>query len=243
MPDAALERDIAAIYDVLNTWGLDDDFVLDRIKKAQAVLDVGCGTGRVLHGALDAGFTGRLVGIDPDPWALERARVRSEVEWVHGDMSTHTWDREFDLAVMTGNAFQQLVSDEDVTTLLDGVFRALRPGGSFLFGTRDPRAKAWESWSDEPATFTFEGDKVTMSQRVEPPLDKSNIVISIDETMESARWAAPDTRTCQLRFFTLDQVNSLLAKAGFVVAEQYGYWDGRPIDAHSRDIITLAKRP
>ncbi len=39
---------------------------------------------------------------------LDQARRRSDVEWVLGDLATAQWDREFDLAVMTGHAFQVL---------------------------------------------------------------------------------------------------------------------------------------
>ncbi len=39
----------AAWYDVLNPWGPSDDFYLDLAMSAQRVLDVGRGTGTLLH--------------------------------------------------------------------------------------------------------------------------------------------------------------------------------------------------
>jgi len=44
---------------------------------------------------------------------LDQARRRSDIEWVHGDLSSVRWDGEFDLVVMTGHAFQEFVADDD----------------------------------------------------------------------------------------------------------------------------------
>jgi len=68
----------AAWYDVLNPWGPSDDFYLGMVMAADRVLDVGCGTGRLLHRARDLGHAGRLCGLDPDPAMLHQARVRTE---------------------------------------------------------------------------------------------------------------------------------------------------------------------
>ncbi len=75
------------------------------IMRSRSVLDVGCGTGALLWMARQAGHTGRLVGLDPAAGMLNRARERTDIERVHGDLSTVRWSQEFDLAVMTGHAF------------------------------------------------------------------------------------------------------------------------------------------
>ena len=75
----------AAWYDVLNPWGPSDDFYLELVMAAGSVLDVGCGTGVLLHRARDAGHPGRLCGLDPDPAVLDQARARSDIEWVLAD--------------------------------------------------------------------------------------------------------------------------------------------------------------
>ncbi len=90
------------------------------IMEADAVLDVGCGTGALLHMAREAGHNGRLVGLDPAVGMLEQARRRSDVEWVLGDLAAVAFDREFDLAVMTGHAFQELITDDDVRCIRIG---------------------------------------------------------------------------------------------------------------------------
>jgi SAM-dependent methyltransferase len=60
------DEEVAALYGVLNPRGASHDFYLGLIMEAQAVLDVGCGTGTLLDGARTTEHTGRLCGIDPD---------------------------------------------------------------------------------------------------------------------------------------------------------------------------------
>ena len=71
------DDDVAALYDRLNPWGPSDDFFLSYVLEAPSVLDVGCGTGRLLHRAREAGHAGRLCGIDPDLASLRQARRRA----------------------------------------------------------------------------------------------------------------------------------------------------------------------
>jgi SAM-dependent methyltransferase len=130
--------DPAAWYDVLNPWGPGDDFYLDLVMAADRVLDVGCGTGTLLHKARDAGHAGRLCGLDPDPAMLDRARTRDDIGWVLADAASAAWDREFDLAVMAGHAFQELIGDDELRRSLRAIRAALRDGGRFL----DPEALA-----------------------------------------------------------------------------------------------------
>src|SRR5206468_3108943 len=105
---------------------------------ADSVLDVGCGTGTLLHEARQARHSGRLCGIDPASGMLSRARRRTDIEWVLGSLQSASFTAEFDLIVMTGHAFQAIINDEELQDFLVAVRSALAPGGSFAFETRNP---------------------------------------------------------------------------------------------------------
>ncbi|WP_239012525.1 methyltransferase domain-containing protein [Streptomyces sioyaensis] len=145
------DADAAALYDLLNPWEPDsrpsDRFYDELVGAADSVLDVGCGTGAMLHWAREHGHTGRLAGLDPDRAALARARRRADIEWVEGTAADAARQAAFDLATMTGHAFQCLVSDDELRASLAAIRAALRAGGRFAFETRHPQARAWEDWN------------------------------------------------------------------------------------------------
>jgi SAM-dependent methyltransferase len=102
---------LAALYDRLYPRPPSFDFYLPMMMAARTVLDVGCGTGALLHEARRAGHAGRLCGLDPAAGMLAQARTRTDIEWICGDLLSVGWVGEFDLILMTGHAFQVLIAD------------------------------------------------------------------------------------------------------------------------------------
>ncbi len=234
------DDDVAALYEVLNPWGPGDDFYLERVMAAGSVLDVGCGPGGLLRRARAEGHAGRLCGLDPDPAALARARRRTDVEWVEGKVAGLTATGEFELAVMAGNAFQELRSDDDLTASLAAIRRALRSGGRFAFETRNPGACEWESWRPENGMDTVDdaGRELRVWHHVEAVEDG---LVTLTETTGTRDGTALRVDRATLRFVDAATLDALLAAAGFVVEERYGWWDRRPFAPDSRLIITVAR--
>lgn len=224
---------LAGMYDEINTWRADNEFYVELMLAADSVLDVGCGTGVMLHAARDRGHTGRLCGLDPAKAMLDLARVRDDVEWVHGDLGTPRWHDEFELATMTGHAFQELVTDEQLRTTLANVHEAVT--GRFVFETRNPGARAWERWN--PANAMTVGT-TTITHHV---LDVSDGVVTFTETTEDPAWTEPKVSHSSLRFLDRDTLADLLIEAGFVVEAQYGDWGRGPVTATSPELITIAR--
>ena len=91
MPDRLFDDpELAALYDLFSPCDgrADFAFYLPLVMSAKAVLDVGCGTGALLHRARIEGHKGRLCGLDPARGMIEQARRRSDVEWVLGDLAS-----------------------------------------------------------------------------------------------------------------------------------------------------------
>ena len=239
-----VEDDLAALYDVFHPPKTRDDFsfYLPLIMAATSVLDVGCGTGALLRWARESGHTGRLCGLDPAQGMLNQARTRSDIEWVLGDLSSVRWDREFDLVVMTGHAFQQLITDDEIRTALATIRSALTDAGRFVFETRNPLLRAWERWPTEYAGETTDalGKVVRREHRVETPLEGG--VVRFTATYTSPGWDRPRVSPAVLRFLDVDALSTFLSDAGLAIEEQLGDWDRSPLTETSPEIITFARR-
>jgi len=233
---------LAAVYDAWHPRSVRDDydFYLPHILPAHAVLDVGCGTGTLLHEARQAGHSGRLCGIDPASGMLYRARTRTDIEWVLGDLPSAGWTAEFDLVIMTGHAFQALVSDEDLRHFTAAVRRALVPGGCFAFETRNPSARAWERWTPENAVVVAlpDGSQVQITTEVIMPFDGQTVTFT--HTFSGEHPSLPQVSRSTLRFLDTDALRSLLQNAGLRIERQFGGFDGSPLEPGSPEIITFA---
>ncbi|WP_211244087.1 class I SAM-dependent DNA methyltransferase [Actinospica robiniae] len=245
------DADVAELYDVLNPWNsggfrADAAFYDPRILAAASVLDVGCGTGSALKAARAAGHTGRLVGIDPDVAALERARRCDEVAWVEGRAAdVGRWPGAFELAVMTGNAFQCLIEDDDVRASLAAVRTALCPGGRFAFETRHPQARAWQDWPIGVTRAQLpDGRVLHVTYQIDAIV--GDVVHVAEITASPGVDAAPDrvlrVDRMPLRFLDVPKLNGFLAGAGFAIGQQHGGWVGEPLSPQSTMIVTVARR-
>ena len=243
MPDLLFaDADLAALYDQMNPGRADFTFYLPMIMAASSVLDVGCGTGTLLHAARDAGHAGRLCGLDPAAGMLAQARRRVDIDWVLGDLRMVAWKSEFDFAVMTGHAFQVLLTDDDVQTALAAVRAALVPDGRFAFETRNPPARAWETWGaeDRPAAISPRDERVRMARKVTTPFDGD--VVSFSHTFTCDAWERPRVSHSTLRFLDQDALNQHLLEAGLTVEARFGDWDASPVSTMSPELITVARR-
>ncbi|WP_422050329.1 class I SAM-dependent methyltransferase [Shimia sp.] len=144
MDELYSETRLIDVYDVINASREDFDFYLRQLPPPPAVLlDIGCGTGTFACEMALRGYD--VTAIDPAPAMIAAAQQKDSallVKWRTGYVSDLPSEPCFDAAVMTGHAFQCLLTDQQITDLFQSVARRLTPGGTFHFESRNPAARA-----------------------------------------------------------------------------------------------------
>jgi SAM-dependent methyltransferase len=106
---------------------------------APAVLDAGCGTGRVAIELLRRGY--RVVGVDADPAMLQHAAAKAaDAQWVLADLAAlevadpdGTGRLQVDLALAAGNVMIFLAEGTEAA-VLGRIAGHVRPGGLLVAG-------------------------------------------------------------------------------------------------------------
>ncbi len=174
-------------------------------------LDVCCGTGSALL-QLRRHARRRVVGIDFSRGMLAEARRRADegsgarVELVEGDVLAMPFRDEFDVATSVGAFGHILRADEP--RFVAGIFRALRPGGEFVFATAEnpPPTSPW-FW----AAHGFNAAMRVRNALYDPPfvmyyltfawpeVRGTLLAAGFDVTMERDRFPAPFQRALLVR--------------------------------------------
>ena len=231
---------IAEIYDLANPWSEDLDFYLSLAEARPCnILDLGCGTGTLCVAFAQRGH--RVTGVDPAAAMLAVARSKAhteQIEWVESSAQTYRSQRRFDLIVMTGHAFQILLSDADALAALETMRNHLKPDGRVAFETRNPRHGWAEEWAARPPLQRTLRDQ-QFTERLEITSQEGEFV-SFRTFYHFPHQTLTTSST--LRFPSREHVESLTACSGLVVSQVFGDWDAGPFDAaSSREIIFMAQ--
>ena len=114
------------------------DLVARSVPPGAAVLDAGCGTGRVAIELAQRGY--EVVGVDLDPAMLDLAREKApELAWLRGDLAdtvvadSASRPRRFDAVVAAGNVMIFLERGSEAAVVAN-LAAHLRPGGVLVAG-------------------------------------------------------------------------------------------------------------
>lgn len=244
---------IAKFYDEVVPYRNRHDvaFFVEMAREAQGpVLEVGCGTGRVLIPTARAGC--EILGLDSSPAMLSRCREklsrepevpRSKVTLVEGDMRRFQvapqdgGEARFALVTLPFRPFQHLLTVADQLACLACIHRHLAPGGRLILDVFNPslpllvlKEDAPELALKEPEFKMSDGSKVHRTHRV-IGRDFFNQVQSIEMTYHITHPGGTTqdlVHRFRLRYFYRFEMEHLLARAGFETENLYADYDRSP---------------
>lgn len=258
----AQDGDSAATFDRFARYYDDDyrhyaddvDALLALAEEASGpVLELGCGTGRLLLPLAQAGHT--LTGVDISPALLAVARRKlaqahllDQVTLVEGDLRRLALPRrDFGFAFFTSNTLMHLTTPGAQLAALTNAARHLRPGGRLLVDLFHPDIarlievhglmELADHWQ------TAEGAQV-----VKWSVRTLDLAAQLQETLFIYEETAPDGFTRRtlcpftLRFLWRNEAELMLAAAGFEMQAVWGDFDGSPYDSQSEHLILVASK-
>lgn len=255
---ADIYQKIAPYYDLLHqSLTADIGFVLTLAgHTGSPILELGCGTGRLLLPLARAGYT--VTGLDNAPAMLARAQrrlaaepgaVRERIQLVAADMSAFSLAQErYALALIPYNTLLHLDPVAAVATCR-AVARALAPGALFFLDLANPhlldqtpndRFLTLEGTLADPDT----GDLllVLASNQLEEVAQQLHITWIYDASPPAGGPVKRTVVEISYHYYFLHQLELLLQEAGFVLEAVYGNYNQVPFDEESERLLLLARR-
>jgi SAM-dependent methyltransferase len=222
------------------------------------ILDLACGTGRLLVPLLKDGHT--VVGLDRSREMLARAAARvkrlapvrrARALLLQADLRAFAFRSPFAVAVCAFHGVQHLVDDRDLLRFLRATRACLADDGWLAFDVlppdpawigRDPNRRWARTTFRHPAT----GERLvyTNTQSYDPGRRALHIRIYYQPVDERGRPSGRErcVRLCHRQLWP-EEVKGLLARAGFELASTFGGFDARPLVADDDEEHIYIARP
>ena len=224
------------------------------VRCGSPILELGCGTGRVLLPLVRQGY--QVTGIDASPAMLDIARHKVAAEDLAGratlvqqEMLELDLGGRFNLAFAAINTFMHLTATDDQLAALARIYRHLNPGGLLVLDLFNPDLgrlldlrgqMTLEKVMTDPKTghriVRFHTDKADLGQQI---IDVTFMVDEIDLQGHVQRTLFPFS----IRYLFRYELELLLRHAGFEIEAIYGSYDLEEFSGDSAKMIAVARRP
>jgi len=217
------------------------------------LLELGCGTGRLLVPLAQAGY--EVTGVDASPCMLDIARTKAEaagvsarVKLIEGDFAVAPLEGTYKLAFAVMNTFLHLATQDEQVRALRHWHTHLAPGGLLLIEVLHPdvnQLAGLEGKIELVKTWSEPGSGATvmkfMARTVDPAEQSMKVTLIYDEVGPDGlvrRTHVPFSLCYLWRF----EAQLLLEKTGFAIDGLYGGWDLSPFESTSEQMVIAARR-
>jgi len=250
----------AELYDYVPGYANrnDRDFYVEYCRESRGeILELGCGTGRILIPAAEAGK--KITGVDLSEYMLARCReklrqkpekIRKNVRLIHGNIISFKIEARFDLIIIPFRVFQHLIEVDDQMSCLERVRSHLTSDGKLIidFFNVDPKQiyspEFKEEMEDVADVKLPNGRRMRRTHRVVEfhqerqfkNVEMIYYLTNADGTLERYTHAFP------FRYFFRYEVEHLLARCGFKIVNLFGNFDKSPFVSESPEMIFVAQK-
>ena len=248
---------VADIYDQKVTAANDVEFLLSVIgNQPKRILEVCCGSGRILIPLAKAGHI--VSGLDADEYMLEKIAAKAadleNIQWKSADAVYSDWGENFDIVVLAGNILYNIVSDMDyaesqellikkaASVLVPGgyIFIEYQPGGHRITQSAPSHNKngEWIVWEGNDGDGNH-GRMILVGDNYDSKTGMGSFIRRFELSLKNGENITQDI-PCQKHFASLEQLHGWLKKAGFVIEQEYGDFNGNPVTDDSRGVVIYA---
>lgn len=214
--------------------------------RPEAVLDLACGQGGFASLMAARGY--RVTGVDRSPRMLHHARRRAQREGVQptfceGDIRELAFDRQFELVTCWFDSLNYLLTRGDLIRAFEGAYRALRPGGLFVFdmNTIHGLAVLWQQYPNY-----VQQDHEDLLEVHFPSYDheeKTATLRIVGFWREDQIWHRME-ETHREKGYSMGEIEDSLRWAGFHILARWGSLAGMlPVTETSGRVWYVARRP
>ncbi len=244
---------VARFFDLEYAGEADELAILEAYAKRTGgpLLELGCGTGRLLLPLAGAGYD--VDGVDLSPAMLSIARAKSEaaglssrVHLLQGDFRDAPLRGPYEFAFCVMNTFLHLLSLADQLRALRHWRKHLAPRGLLLLDVLHPdvgqlanldgRLEWDRTWTDPDTGATVMKWITRTVDLAEQTLHVTTLYDEVEPDDRLRRTIVP----YDLRYLWRFEAELLLDKAGFRLEGVYGDWDLGPFDDESDRMILVA---
>jgi SAM-dependent methyltransferase len=208
------------------------------------VLELACGTGRILRPIAEAGFA--ATGLDSSPGMLVEARRKGgSARYIESDIRSFRLDERFKLIFIAGNSLCHLLDLESFEACMACVREHLAPGGRFVVDVFVPNLQM---------LLVDPSQRVRLTEYDDP--DGAGRVVVTAESRYDAITQVKWTRTFQkfpreavelegslnMRMYFPQELQALLRYNGFQLVAAYGGYGGVPLTGTSMRQIYVVER-
>lgn len=265
MTDAAGGYDeyafVADLYDHVALYRERPDvafFVDAAVRAGSPVLEVGCGTGRVLIPTARAGI--EIVGLDLSRHMLDACRrklrlepadVQARVRLLEADMRGFDLGAEFSLVTVPFRPFQHLLTVDDQLACLRTIRRHLTRGGALILDLFNPWLEALvqqvpgAEWGDEPEFTMPDGSRVVRRHKTIAVnrFEQVNRFELIYQVTRSDGRQERLVHSFSMRYLFRFEAEHLLVRAGFDVEDVFADYDRTPYGSrYPGELIVVARK-